>query len=118
MQTWKLVVENWQPMTANQRERRHWRARSHRMRVDRDLLAGLALFQGIPRAHGRRRVDLTIVLGPRQTGADPDAWWKSTLDALVGAGLLLDDRRRWVQLGDVNYERGTRRATTITLTDL
>jgi hypothetical protein len=48
----------------------------------------------------------------------PDSYWKSLLDALVHAGLLVDDNRQHVQLGEVEFERGTARATTITLEDL
>lgn len=72
----------------------------------------------VPKAAGKRRVKLTIVLGPRQRGGDPDAYWKSTLDALARAGLILDDNRQGVELASVAYERGTRKATVIGLTDV
>jgi Holliday junction resolvase RusA-like endonuclease len=49
---------------------------------------------------------------------DPDASWKSVLDGLVHAHMLIDDSRKWCKLGDVTFERGSERATTIQLTDI
>jgi Holliday junction resolvase RusA-like endonuclease len=49
---------------------------------------------------------------------DPDASWKSVLDGLVHARMLIDDSRKWCKLGDVTFERGSERATTIQLTDI
>jgi hypothetical protein len=55
------------------------------------------------------------LLGPRQRGADPDAYWKSLLDALVHAGLLVDDSPKWCELGPVRFERECRRKPAIQL---
>lgn len=87
-------------------------------RADRNLVAGYARMAGIPWAMRRRQVDLMITLGPRQRGADPDAYWKSLNDALVKAHMLVDDSRQWVRLGPVEFERGPERSTMITLRDL
>jgi hypothetical protein len=51
-------------------------------------------------------VSLVITLTARQRPADPDAFWKSLLDALVHAGLLADDDAAHVQLGGVIFRRG------------
>jgi hypothetical protein len=69
-------------------------------------------------AKGKRRVSLHLTLAPRQRAADPDAFWKSTLDALVAAELLTDDNRQSVELGTVTFDRGPARRTVITLADL
>jgi Holliday junction resolvase RusA-like endonuclease len=71
-----------------------------------------------PLATSKRRVDLRITLGPRQREGDEDNWWKSVLDALVHAKMLIDDNRRWCERGEVSFERGKERATLIELTDL
>jgi Holliday junction resolvase RusA-like endonuclease len=63
-------------------------------------------------------VSLRITLARGQRGPDPDAWWKSALDALVHAGLLTDDNRQGVELGPVEYDRGPHRKTVITLEDI
>jgi Holliday junction resolvase RusA-like endonuclease len=87
-------------------------------RADRELIAWYAKAADVPTATGRRRVSLLLTLSPRQRGGDPDAYWKAVLDALVHARLLTDDNRQGVELGDVEYERASARATTILLQDL
>ncbi len=81
------------------------------------MIWGYCAVNRIPVATGPRRVDLKITnrLGRER---DPDASWKSVLDGLVHARMLIDDSRRWVKLGDVTVERGSERSTCITLTDL
>jgi hypothetical protein len=82
---------------------------------DAQLVAACVTGAGVPRAEGKRRVSLEIHLGPRQRGGDPDAYWKSTLDALVSCGALVDDRKEMVDLGEVTYLRAKTRATVIIL---
>jgi len=72
----------------------------------------------VPKAQGKRRVSLEIVLGPRQRGGDPDSYWKLLLDNLKHLGLIRDDNKEWVELGPVTFSRGPQRATAITLEDL
>ncbi len=65
-----------------------------------------------------RRVHLAITLKKGQRAPDTDAFWKSTLDALVATRLLKDDSRTWCVLDPVEFQRGTEKETTIELTDL
>jgi hypothetical protein len=117
MATHTLTVPNWHPARVNELLG-HWR-KAHRLKsADRNTVVLEAYRQGVPKARGKRRVHLEIVLGPGQRGADPDAFWKSSLDALVRAGLLVDDRKECVELAPVTFSRGERKATVITLTDL
>jgi hypothetical protein len=51
-------------------------------------------------------------------GVTPDSYFKSLLDALVSAGLLVDDSAKFCELAPTTYERATRRASVITLTDI
>ena len=113
----RLLIPRWHPATINELLR-GVKTRIRLKKVDRNIICTYCFYHRIPVATGQRRVDLLITLGPRQKGADPDAFWKSLNDALVQAKLLVDDSRRWVQLGSVTFERGAERATTITLTDL
>lgn len=92
--------------------------RSRMKKSDREMVAGYARLAEVPKAKRKRRVRLTIVLGPRQRGADPDAFWKGLLDSLVAAELLVDDSKEWVELAPVEYERGKERATRIVLEDM
>jgi Holliday junction resolvase RusA-like endonuclease len=69
------------------------------------------------KATGKRRVTITIILGPRQRGADPDAYFKAVGDALVDCGALVDDSRKWVEWMPVRYDRGKNTGCMIELED-
>lgn len=113
----RLTVVGWHPARLNQLLAGHW-SRGHRFKkADRQIVALAARCQKIPPALGKRRVSLVIVLGPRQRAGDPDAYWKSLLDALTHSGLLVDDNRQGVELGPVEFRRGRERATEILLED-
>ena len=61
---------------------------------------------------------LEIVLTSRQKKADPYAYCKSALDALVACGMLIDDTAEFVEWIPPVYSRGKLASTTIVLTDL
>jgi hypothetical protein len=112
-----LTVPNWHPARLNQWDGRHRSVRHRLKKADRVLLGWYARGARVPPARGKRRVSLVIVLGPRQRAPDPDSFWKSTLDALVVAGLLVGDSPRWCELGTVAFRRGPQRRTEIVLED-
>jgi hypothetical protein len=113
-----LTIPGWQPARVNQWDGRHWAVRARAKKADRELVGAYARLAGIPPASGKRRVSLTLTLAPRQRAGDPDAYFKSLLDALVHAGPLLDDNRQGVELGGVEFERGAEHATRVLLEDL
>lgn len=117
MATLKVQIPLWHPARLNQWDGAHWAVRAQLKADDREMVGIFCQQVGVPHAKKKRRVSLHIILAPRQRAADPDAWWKSLLDALVACGALLDDSPRWVELGPVTYERGMRKATAITLED-
>jgi hypothetical protein len=94
------------------------RLRIRLKKQDREMIGAYARLAAIPRATGKRRVSLLITLAPGQRAPDPDAFWKSTLDALVQAHVLLGDDRHRCELGSVTFRRGSGRQTTIVLEDL
>jgi Holliday junction resolvase RusA-like endonuclease len=96
----------------------HWTIRRRLKASDRDLVALYARLAAAPRSTRRRSVSLKIILAPRQRAADHDAYWKRVLDALVCAGMLLDDNWQYVELEPVEFDRGADRATSIILEDL
>ncbi len=118
MATWTIHIPDWNPSRLNQWDGRHWAVRARAKAGDRNLVGAYAKVYGVPRANGKRRVTLRIVLGPRQRGGDVDCYWKTTLDALKHAGLIVDDGRAWVELMPVEYSRDNGRATWITLEDV
>ncbi len=102
----------------NQVRGRHWSAEA---KAKKDLVQWLrvcALEQSVPTAQGPRFVFVDVKLGPRRKKPDADAYDKILLDALVSAGLLLDDSDRGL-IGRVGiaFERGPVSETRITLTD-
>ena len=115
----KLVIPNWQPATTNKLMRNRWTA-ARLKKADKNLVIGYCLHNRLPVATGPRRVDLLITRPSNQSGrvADPDAFWKSTLDALVHAKMLIDDSRRYCRPGEVVFAKGSQRETTISLTEL
>ena len=120
--THRLSVPDWRPSTYNELHgtSTHWREKHRLKKQDRQLVAYYAMQQQIPTAAGRRKVSLFITLGKGQRVCDSDAYAKSTLDALVHAGLLIDDNPRYCQLGEVVQRRGGEgeRKTVIVLTDV
>jgi Holliday junction resolvase RusA-like endonuclease len=113
---WEFFVPNWHPTRLNVLLGKHhveaWRLKQTDKAVVLFYSAGK-----VPAAQGKRRVTLRIVIGPRQRGGDTDAYWKSTLDALVANHLLMDDNRTWVELMPVQFERGAK-GTWILLEDI
>ena len=116
--TFKLRIDRWQPATVNKLINAHWATAGRLKRVDKNIISHYCQHNRIPKAQGPRQVSLTITLAPRQRAGDPDAYWKSILDALVHAGMLVDDNRQYVRIGPVTFERGAERATLIELVDL
>lgn len=115
---YELTVLDWHPVTLNALLCAHWSVRGRLKRGDRDLVGIYAKMAGVPKARGRRRVSLVLTMAPRQRRPDPDAFWKSTLDSLVHAGLLVDDSPKWCELGTVEFSRGEARETRIMLVDI
>lgn len=113
--TYTLEVPGWRPTLDNELKGHPLQAH-RRKRKDADMIAVAALAYGVPAARGKRRVGLSI-RGRFGRFPDPLAPWKSLLDALVTAGLLVDDAAAWCEVTPVVYSRGERR-TIITLEDV
>jgi len=120
MAVFELTLRDWHPARLNQLTNGHWGARQRLKQRDQRAVFMNARLQGVPLAKGRRRVSLVITLKKGQRAADPDAYWKSSLDALVQAGLLKDDSPKWLELGTVEYRRtkDSRFGATIILEDV
>jgi hypothetical protein len=72
-------------------------------KVDRNMIAGYVMAERIPRAGGKRRLSLYIILGKGQRGADADPYHNSLLEACKHAGLILDDSSRYVELAPMPF---------------
>jgi len=114
---WEVTIPGWHPTRLNQLIHAH-RGKSSRLKFADALRIGRTMRgAGVPRATGRRRMGLVIILGPRQRGGDPDAYDKSSRDGLKRCGAIVDDNRQWLEPLPTQYERGPERATRIILED-
>ena len=110
-----VIIPQWHPATVNKLLSNRWAA--HKLKKsDKQIISHY--FGAIPKADGKRSLQLEIILQRGKRGADPDAYFKSLCDGLVNAGMLTDDNRQGVELLPVEFSRddihwGSR----ITLTD-
>jgi hypothetical protein len=112
---YRLEICGWTPTLVNELLHAHPMRAATLKRSDRDLVRGYAFVAGIPAALGKRRVSVELHGWPRGRLPDPDAVWKSLLDALVAAGLLVDDSARWCEPVPPTFVRSPRRRTVVTL---
>jgi hypothetical protein len=113
--SWRITIPSWHPATVNELMR-SVRGRIRMKKADRAVIFENS--HRVPVATGPRRVHLSITLGKGQRAADPDAYWKSLLDALVRCKLLVDDNRQNCVLDPVEFVRGKEPETTIELFDI
>lgn len=113
--TWTLAIPGWMPTPLNKIVTSHY-GKAHRMKnKDKEIIGLAAMVYGVPVADRKRKVSLLIVLSKGQRAPDPDALWKSLNDALVHCGSLRQDSHLWVELGPVEYARGERLCTFVTI---
>lgn len=113
-----IRINGWRPASLNEMAR-SVKGKVHLKQRDRAIVCEAARLAGIPRATGKRQISMIIRVPKSQRRWDPDALWKSTLDACKHACLIVDDSPVYLQLGQLTYdrERGPLR-TTIVLEDL
>ena len=86
MTIYTLDIPRWHPAPLNKLMEGHW-SNGHRLKkIDKAMIA--AYSTNIPKAEGKRRVSLHIILDKGQRAPDPDAFFKSLNDALVAAKLV------------------------------
>lgn len=111
-----VTIPDWRPAGLNQIMRGKLRDRIRFGKRDKRMV--WAYFNGQPKATGKRKVSMHIVLTGREKPYDPDNAWKSVLDALKACGQLVDDSHRHCELGAITYDRALKGSTTITLEDV
>lgn len=113
----EFTIPGFRPATINELTKKGNHFSASRLKK-RDRLAVALHSRHVPKAIRRRRVSVEVTLAGRMRVVDPDALHKSTLDALVAAGLLVDDSPAWVEIGPMVQIRGAAKATRIILDDL
>ena len=112
MTVYRITIPNWHPCKINTILSTHAMARSRLKRIDADLIAVYGRM--IPKAKAKRRVKITVTVSGGGREPDPDGFYKSALDGLVKANLLVDDSRKWCE-SEVVVERGSKKQTVIEL---
>lgn len=100
-----LKIPQWHPTRLNQLVNNHWAVAGRLKADDKAMVIAYANEQSIPRATCKRLVTLSLTMQKGQRAGDPDAYWKSLLDALVNACLLVNDSRKWAELAPVEFIR-------------
>ena len=108
-----LKIPGYLPPRLNELLRAHWGYRARAQKEADQFVAIYAASDGVPRATGRWKVSLVF----RGSRCDPDARLKLILDALVHAGLLVDDSEKWCLLDPPKNGPGPR-AVVIQLEDI
>ena len=98
-------VDHWHPATYNEMHGRtvHWGRKARLKKRDREVVG--TLYAKLPKATGRRRVSLVVVMAKGKRCPDKDAYWKSLLDALKHHGMLVDDNPKHCEPGTVTFDR-------------
>ena len=115
----EVFIPRWHPTPLNKLLRNYWVA-ARLKKVDRDMI-GWAFKADHPNnraCNEKKLITLTIILQKGKRGCDPDAYWKSTLDALVHAGAIANDSHLWVQLAPVDFKRADDWGTVIKVTPI
>lgn len=101
--TYSVFIPQWRPASLNQLMNGKLRDRMRLKKSDRQIISFYCC--RLPKATGKRRVTLHVVLGKRMNEYDYDNAWKSLLDGLVKCGALVDDRAEYVEQGALTYSR-------------
>lgn len=115
MATYTITIPNWRPALLNELMKAHWDTRNKRKKASKNIVR--CYTQHLPKAEKKRLVRLCLVLGKGQRKCDVDAPYKDLLDALVAAGMLVDDSPLWCEIAPITFMRGDM-ATIIQLEDM
>ena len=111
-----INIPNWHPTRLNTLMENRWSA-SRKKKADAQMMAVYAYNAKIPKATGKRIVEILITL-TRGRSPDPDAFHKTVLDGLTSTGYLKDDSEKWAHCPPAKFMRGKQKATQIVLTDI
>jgi Holliday junction resolvase RusA-like endonuclease len=113
-----MRILDWMPTPLNRLLGQHWGKANRCTRDDAAEIRIAMEQQHVPPATTKRRLTVLVVLPPKRRAPDPDALTKSLADALVHAGALHNDSHLWVEHGPVQFARGQRLTTYVTLETL
>ena len=100
-----VFIPGWFPTPLNKLMGGHWGTAHRRKSADAETVCRSVRAGGIVPASGPRRVDLHLVVPKGKRRCDRDAFWKSSKDALVQCGALVDDTPRLCRDGQTTFSR-------------
>jgi hypothetical protein len=113
---YRLVIHDWLPCKNKRLEAAPWPFCQRLREADAQRLIHEARQANVPKANGKRRVSLHLILGARHCyDMNPEDYRDSLLAGLERAGLILDSAS--ADLAPITIQRGRRRKTIISLLD-
>lgn len=112
---WTMDIPGWTPTPLNKLLGSHWAKAGRLKDHDKEIIGRAVKAYGIPTAEERRSVSMLIIHPPGKRFCDKDSQWKSTLDALVHHGAIKNDSHAWVSCEPVEFARGEKLRTIITI---
>lgn len=112
-----LYLYGYHPPTVNELLG-NWRVAAKRKKACVNIMWQSCLEQKLVKASGKRMVSIIITTAKKGRRPDPDAYYKSTLDALVKCNMLVDDSSKWCEHSQTLITTGEKNLTTIILTDI
>lgn len=94
---WTIDIPDWHPHLLNELLTAHRMKAARMKKEDADFFAAYGFNAGVPKAKVKRWVRCTFFGWHSGRRPDPDAFFKSTLDGLVQARLLVDDSGKWCE---------------------
>lgn len=91
-----ITIPDWHPYTINKLLGAHFGKRMRMKKSDVEMI--WAYSHHVPKAQGKRSVEITIYCEGRGRRPDGDAHFKTVLDALVKNKLLVDDGGAWCDI--------------------
>ena len=99
----QVFIPQWHPTPLNKLMSAHWSKRAKMKRDDFEIIWLNTL--GLGGQMVKKELNLTIFLGKGQRKCDPDAYFKSLLDGLVKAKLIVDDSDKWLRINNPKFVR-------------
>lgn len=113
-----IEIPHWHPTPLNKLLHKNRFGAARLKAADTQVICVYANIAKATKAKGPRSLKIIITLAPRQRACDPDAYFKSCLDALVNCGYLVNDNRQNLTLLPTEFQRGVAYKTDIVLEDL
>lgn len=117
MAEYYIKIPNFHPTRLNALLAMNYHAANNRKIGDMQMIAAYAMQAKIPKAKGKRKVEITIEI-TKGREPDPDAYFKVVHDALKQTGYIIDDSSKYIDFVPTKFVRTKHKATVIRLTDI